>query len=59
MDPGSRKDRGMTLRSSLYRAARLLGDVQAAQRGPASLARRMVRKRVYRAWNRPLRRWLP
>jgi hypothetical protein len=37
-----------SLRRNLYRTARLLGDVQAAQRGPAAYAKRVVRKSVYR-----------
>lgn len=36
------------LRSSLYRAARLLGDVQAAQKGPVSYGKRLARKSAYR-----------
>lgn len=38
-------------RSTLYRAARLLGDAQAASRGPAPLAKRYARKAVYRRTN--------
>jgi len=36
------------LRSSLYRSARLLGDVRAASKGPTSYGKRLVRKRAYR-----------
>jgi hypothetical protein len=39
------------LRSELYRAARDLGNVQAAERGPTSYARRVVRRKVYRTTN--------
>ncbi len=37
-----------SLRSQLYRAARDLGDVQAASRGPGSYAKRVARRKVYR-----------
>jgi hypothetical protein len=40
-----------TLRSQLYRAARDLGNVQAASRGPGSYAKRVARRKVYRASN--------
>ena len=40
-----------SLRSQLYRAARDLGNVQAASRGPGSYAQRVVRRRVYRKTN--------
>jgi hypothetical protein len=40
-----------SIRSQLYRAARDMGDVQAAGRGPGAYARRVVRRRVYRASN--------
>lgn len=43
------------LRRSLYRAARDLGDVEAAAKGPAPLARRVVRRQVYRHVNRGTR----
>lgn len=36
------------IRRSLYRAARVLGDVEAVAHGPEAMARRMVRKAVYR-----------
>jgi hypothetical protein len=41
-----------SLRSQLYRAARDLGNVQAASRGPGSYAQRVARRHVYRASNR-------
>jgi hypothetical protein len=41
-----------SLRSQLYRAARDLGNVQAVGRGPGAYARRVVRRKVYRASNR-------
>lgn len=48
----------MRARSALYQAARILGDLQAAQRGPAPLGRRLVRKQAYRITNRALARGL-
>lgn len=45
-------------RSQLYRAARLLGDFQALERGPLPYAKRLVRKRVYKATNLQTSRWL-
>ena len=41
-----------SLRSQLYRAARDLGNVQAASKGPAAYGRRVVRRSVYRSTNR-------
>jgi hypothetical protein len=46
------------IRRQLYRGARDLGDVQAAARGPVPLAKRLVRKPVYRVVNRQLGRVL-
>jgi hypothetical protein len=43
--------RHTTLRSQLYRAARDLGNVQAAAGGPGSYAKRMARRKVYHATN--------
>jgi hypothetical protein len=43
--------RRSSLRSELYRAARDLGNVQAAAKGPGSYAKRTVRRRVYRTTN--------
>jgi hypothetical protein len=40
-----------SLRSQLYRAARDLGNVQAAAKGPGSYAERMARRKVYRTTN--------
>lgn len=45
-------------RSTLYRLARGLGDVEAAAKGPKPLAKRLVRKAVYRNTNRSTRRIL-
>lgn len=44
----------MSLRNSLYRVARLLGDVNAVQRG--KVPQRMVRRATYRSTYRLLRR---
>ena len=41
-----------SLRGQLYRAARDLGNVQAASKGPAAYGRRVVRRSVYRSTNR-------
>jgi len=38
-------------RSQLYRAARDLGNVQAASKGPGSYAKRVARRKVYRTTN--------
>jgi len=43
--------RRVSLRSELYRAARELGDVQSATRGPGAYAKRVARRRVYRTTN--------
>lgn len=43
--------RNKSLRSQLYRAARDLGNVQAAAKGPGAYARRTVRRGVYRKTN--------
>lgn len=49
MAPRRRKQN--SLRSNLYRAARLYGDIEAAEKGPGALAKREVRKYVYRKTN--------
>ncbi len=43
--------RRSTLRSQLYRAARELGDVEAAAKGPGAYAKRRARRAVYRTSN--------
>jgi hypothetical protein len=40
--------RHRSLTSTLYRAARLSNNIRAARGGPASYARRVVRRKVYR-----------
>jgi hypothetical protein len=42
----------MTLRSVLYKLARLCGDWRAVQRGPDAIARRLVRKALGRGFGR-------
>ena len=43
--------RRKSLRSQLYRAARDLGNVQAARQGPTAYSKRVVRRKVYRTTN--------
>jgi hypothetical protein len=43
--------RRKSLRSQLYRAARDLGNVEAASKGPASYGRRVVRRKAYAKTN--------
>ncbi len=43
-------------RSFLYGLARFLGDIEAIQKGPKAVARRIVRKTVYRAANSAVRK---
>jgi len=47
------------LRRSLYRDARILGDVEAVASGnPGKIGERIVRRRVYRKEGKLTRRWL-
>jgi hypothetical protein len=41
-----------SLRSQLYRAARDLGNLEAAEKGPTAYGKRVVRRKVYRQSNR-------
>ena len=50
--------RRRSFRSSLYRAARLMGDVEAAEKGPTAFEKRVARRAVYRTTNRWTRRFL-
>jgi hypothetical protein len=50
--------RRRSLRSQLYRAARDLGNVQAAAKGPGAYGKRVVRRKVYRSTNGALGRLL-
>jgi hypothetical protein len=50
--------RRRSLRGNLYLAARQLGNVQAAAKGPGPYARRVARRYAYRKTNGELRRVL-
>lgn len=50
--------RTRSLRSALYRDARMLGNVQAAARGPLPFAQRYARRKVYAKSNVLTRRLL-
>ncbi len=50
--------RRKSLRSQLYRAARDLGNVEAASKGPGAYGKRIVRRKVYRSTNGALGRIL-
>ena len=50
--------RRKSLRSQFYRAARDLGNLEAAEKGPGSYGKRVVRRRVYRSTNTWTRRFL-
>jgi len=39
------------MRSDLYRAARVMGDVEAAEKGPTAFGKRVVRRKAYRRSN--------
>ena len=43
--------RRKSLRSQLYRAARDLGNVEAAGKGPGAYGKRVIRRKVYRSTN--------
>ena len=43
--------RRRSLRSQLYRAARDLGNIEAAEKGPAAYGRRVVRRKAYAKTN--------
>lgn len=49
----------MTLRSALYAAARLLGDLNAIKRGPKATVTRIGKKAVLRRVAGPIGRWKP
>lgn len=48
----------MSLRSMLYRIARLMGDVRAIRRGPRAIARRAARKGLMRIAGRAINRMI-
>ena len=43
--------RRKSLRSQFYRAARDMGNIEAASKGPASYEKRVIRRKVYRKSN--------
>ena len=50
--------RRRSLRGQLYRAARDVGNVEAAAKGPGAYSRRVVRRGAYRRTNSGLRKVL-
>jgi hypothetical protein len=50
--------RRRSLRSQLYRAARDVGNIEAAAQGPVPYGKRVVRRRAYRSTNWALGRLL-
>ncbi len=44
--------RERSLRSQLYRDARILGNIEAAVQGPEAFAKRTVRRKVYKQTNK-------
>jgi hypothetical protein len=50
--------RRRSLRSALYREARVLGNIEAAERGPVAYTKRYARRRAYAATNGVTRRIL-
>jgi hypothetical protein len=40
--------RRRSLRSEMYRTARIMGDIDAAKRGPSAYGKRVLRKDMYR-----------
>jgi hypothetical protein len=49
----------VTLRSALYRLARLLGDLNALHRGPRAVAKRIVRRALGRAAGKAINEVVP
>jgi len=47
-----------TLRSEMYRTARIMGDAEAMQKGPTSYGKRVLRKQMYRRSNSATRKLL-
>jgi hypothetical protein len=50
--------RKRSLRSMLYRDARMLGNIEAAAKGPAAYSRRYARRKVYAKTNGLSRKFL-
>jgi len=55
---GGRMARKKSARSQLYRAARDLGNLEAAEKGPVSFGKRCARRKVYAKTNGLTRRFL-
>jgi hypothetical protein len=49
----------VTLRSTLYRLARLLGDLNALHHGPRAVAKRIVRRALGRTAEKAIKRLIP
>lgn len=47
----------MTFRSFLYRLASLLGDFNAAKKGPTAYFKRQIRKQATKGASRTINRW--
>jgi hypothetical protein len=50
--------RRRSFRSQLYRAARDVGNIEAAEKGPVSYGKRSARRKVYRSTNKVTGRFL-
>jgi len=50
--------RRRSLRSEMYRTARIMGDVEAAEKGPTAYGKRLARKSMYRRSNSATRQLL-
>ncbi len=50
--------RRKSLRGQLYRAARDIGNAEAASKGPSAYSKRVVRRRAYRTTNSLTRKFL-
>ncbi len=50
--------RSPSLRTQLYKAARLMGNAQAAARGPTAYGKRVIRRKAYSKTNGALSRVL-
>ncbi len=55
---GVRVPRKTSLRSEMYRTARIMGDVEAMQTGPSAYGKRVMRKKMYRRSNSATRELL-
>ena len=48
----------MSVRQWLYRIASLIGDFNAARKGPEAIVKRIVRKAAYKTASKELNRWV-